>query len=325
LKEIYIKIKRQSINKILKIGDLNMSTFFSQIKGFFSSLRLSPIPPVSNPNHNNASSFSSVPDELIAHVFSFLTNARDGAIFERTCKRIHTVSTLHACRDHITNAYRKLRKPLHAPALELVVAIAKRPFTPEELEERGSREILRTPDEQRKYLSELWDFNRKFDAFYDVFKQQIIQLNIKANSEKFGFSANVADKLIRNHLKTKKIQKLLKKCPLFKFKFENVMQAFRKKVFEDMIAAYVNQPLSDITIESFKNEVDLIADFCFISITDIESHLRLAIKEKHSADALKAAARAGTAKITDFYQELNFIVVEENKIVRSQALHRIID
>jgi hypothetical protein len=170
---------------------------------------------------------------------------------------------------------------------ELVIAVADRHFTPQEAAEAGIPEVqFNSTLSQLHYSERLLNSKQKLETFYTLFKERTTQLNAGENSGEFGFYAAAAQKII-NDLPLSTDLLNLKFPATLPVRIKTTLHDFNGKIFDDMATGFANQPIADITIESFKQKAAVIKGF-FASIdnVDIETKMRQAIKAKHDTAAI---------------------------------------
>ncbi len=112
--------------------------------------------------------------------------------------------------------------------------------------------------------------------FYQTFKNHLVQFDIDENHPQFNLFLKVTiNRLIE--ISIKKIQ-----SGLF-FHINEMTSEFRNMAFFDGVNSFASQPVGDITIDDFKERVNLIHRiFPLTPIQTIELHLRQAIVKKHN-------------------------------------------
>lgn len=176
-------------------------------------------------------------------------------------------------------------------ATELVQSVARRAFTPEEAAAFGVNPVqFNNTNEQLLQAQCISDAKNKLEAFYSVFKERVAQLDVNENDTNgLGIYAAAAQKAINDLSESKKVLPDLKYPATFSTKIQTTLQEFNGRIFDDMVNAYANQPIANITIGNFKQKVALIKGFfSAIDNVDIEAKLRQAIKRTHHTDALDA-------------------------------------
>ena len=175
-------------------------------------------------------------------------------------------------------------------AVELVHAIATRSLTPPEANKLGLPKItFVTGSDQNIYAQGQLAAKNKLEHFYAVFKKRVQQLNINENSPEFGVYAAAAQKAVDDLSTAKEFVKNLYYPDILKVTMAQTLQKFNSHIFSDMIEAYANQPIGDITPDSFQKKSASIGEFFpTITLVDIETQMRKAILSKHNQGDLEA-------------------------------------
>lgn len=173
---------------------------------------------------------------------------------------------------------------------ELVEAVANRYLTPEETNTLGENNCpsvqFISPDKQMEYANCLQISEDKLKEFYDLFRERITQEG-DTDENSFGAYAAAAQKIITDLSQSKKLHDRMNWPALLPVRIQTTLNNFNGKIFKDMVAAYADQPIANITIDSFKAKVALIKGFFTdVNTVDIEASLRKAIKDKHDTAAI---------------------------------------
>jgi hypothetical protein len=183
---------------------------------------------------------------------------------------------------------------------------------------------------------------RQSTSFYNAFKEATIKYNIKENSDEFmkHFCCLVKKLRVQFHKKSDFFSNPLNAdiengvSPIIQF--SKFLSYLIRHAIKDMVDDYTNQPLSEITIENFKEKSKYIAKtFPDISEAFIEANMRQAVLAKHSKEKFQSIIdqvsrqkvgfnSSSIEKITDFYRELSITKFKnQDQIRRYEALHQI--
>jgi hypothetical protein len=154
-------------------------------------------------------------------------------------------------------------------------------------QERGTTRVQYNDDTQAdNYVALETQANTSLQEFHAAFKARITSLNVNESSAAFGKYTAAAQKLIRNLGKDFQFQgnqqKQLAEKIKMGIKIDTTVESFNKKVFTDMVETFARQPLVNISIDGFKNQVALLKRYFNLNDqADVEAKLRLAIKANH--------------------------------------------
>lgn len=170
---------------------------------------------------------------------------------------------------------------------KLVQAVAKRRFSQQEADELGLPPVqFANSGSQLAYAQLNLDVEEKLKVFYDLFKKRVEQLNCP---EDLGVYAAAAQKIIQDLSQSKDALPEIEFPATLSKRIETTLHDFNGKIFNDMVAAYADQPLAQISIENFtKTARDVKGFFPEIDNVDIETRMRQAITDKYSSDAIEA-------------------------------------
>ena len=234
----------------------------------------------------------SIPSELITHLLSLLTTGRvDLICFGATCKRFFNNYLQFSPKAF---AFHHLFSKLEAPAKHLIDAAYHRELTPTE------RSSLRLPAKpfvsiaKEAFQASIVTSNAEesFNKCFQVFQEQMNALNIHPTHPNYeiyiqGFHKIFNKTVIKTQPKTD-ISKIFDTLQLT-IKLNTLTDKFNQKSLNQMYQAYASEPLGNITIDSFKQQVALIkVIFPGQTTASVEAGLRKAILSAHPLSELSS-------------------------------------
>jgi hypothetical protein len=213
---------------------------------------------------------AALPEEMIAHIFSFLDNV-DASHLEQASKQLYTIASQPASKIHtpLRLTCRDLCLNLDAQIEKVSEAVLRRALTPVEVHQIGiprttfSSPISQTPSDEYSIASE------RLEELFNGFKQYFNQLKVEGKEAKLGMYVCALTKLITGSIGKDGVARL---------KARTTVNDFQEKLFNDLINSYAKQSPETITLESYNAKVDQINElFQKISRSKIESELQKAL------------------------------------------------
>jgi hypothetical protein len=224
-------------------------------------------------------------DDPIASIFTSLTKEKDFDAFAVTSKQMHRIAhsiPVYAfkpvLRKHVLVRHEKYKET----ETKLLQALSTRSFTPEEAARVGIWEKFKVRFDDEGHQKYLMEITEKAEVdFYNALKKCCFRLDKKINNNNLTVCVTAA----LNHLLKKS-----KNCESTILKLRRTMDRLGERVYNDMVAGYVDEPAESVTIESFKKKVnELRGYFTSKGPVAIECSLRQALRLKYHKDFEKIA------------------------------------